>query len=605
MCGIYGLLKTSGAVIGQHEMILAKRAADCMHRRGPDDEGTWSNDALVFSFRRLSILDLSLSGHQPMVSSCNQYTLVFNGELYNYQELKHELIIKGYQFRSRSDSEVVLNALKEWGTEALARFNGMYAIGLWNEKEQSLLIARDHVGMKPLYYSMIDDTFVFGSQLDQILISIDRRSLHLDTAGLGLFLSVGYYPSPRTVFNEVMQVEPGKWMKIFRNGTVARGDHFSLLSFYKENRHFIADTVQLKEGLKEAVGRHLMSDVPIGTFLSGGLDSGIITAMVGSFLGNSFTAYTLSNKGTVYDEYDRASRVAQVLDVPHKVVYPHNLVETIQLFQQAYQEPFGDYSAIPSILIAAEARKDVKVMLSGDGSDEFFFGYNRMTSMLSSSHYYRYPYFVRRLIKKMNPAIAAITYKSFPEMVFKKQSFAYAPVLQEMRISVEELASEFYEPLQPVSDLRPDILIKLNTIHRYFQLQLLKLDRASMFNSIEARVPFADKDFMKYTIAYSSKDVTENGYKERKIPLQKIYHEYYPNIEKEDGPKRGFTIDMETMLKRDLNEYYMDMLNTRTVFSDLINFKMARDAFVTSKNPNPFFNWFLLSLQTWSKTYLN
>lgn len=601
MCGIFGVLKTGGAITTK-DIDLTKEAAQQMYRRGPDDEGYWNNEVVAFSFRRLSIIDLSAAGHQPMISKDGKYTIIFNGELYNYLELKDQLIAKGYHFRSRTDTEVVLNALIEWGPAALSKFNGMFALTFWDAALQSVLIARDHVGMKPLYYALHQNYFVFGSQLNQVMLVFDKTSLTMDRMGLGLFLSIGYYPSPRTVFNEIKQIEPGQWLRINVRGEKESGSHFNLLAFYEENKENMPSQEQLDSTLENSVRRHLMSDVPVATFLSGGLDSGIITGLTQKIIGSDFEAYTLSNPGTAFDETVRARQVANYLKIKHHIVYPDDLFNTIKQFQEAYQEPFGDYSAIPSLMVTAEAKKNVKVMLSGDGSDEFFYGYNRMTSMLKSSAYYYVPLFLRRIIKRLYPHLPAITYSSFEVMVLKRQSFIQESVIRDLGIDEEEMAYEFLNPFNQ-SRLNSDVVIKLNTIHRYFQLQLLKLDRASMFNSIEARVPFADKELMRYTIAYTAKEVTRDDYRQRKIPLKKLYSSLYPELPLIDEPKKGFTIDMAKYLQNELKEYYLDLLRTRTLFFDLIDFNSMENSFLKGHNKQPFFNWSLLSLQVWSKKY--
>lgn len=603
MCGIFGLLKTAGTAVTDKDIYLTKEAAQQMYRRGPDDEGYWNNEVTAFSFRRLSIIDLSAAGHQPMISEDGMHTIIFNGELYNYLELKEQLLVKGYRFRSRTDTEVVLNALIEWGPAALSKFNGMFALAFWDATRQSVLIARDHVGMKPLYYAIHKNYFVFGSQLNQVMLVFDRTSLTMDKMGLSLFLSVGYYPSPRTVFNEIKLLEPGQWLSVNTLGVIESGIHFNLLSFYEANKSNIPTQEILEEVLTHSVRRHLMSDVPIATFLSGGLDSGIITGLTQRIMGNDFTAYTLCNPGTPFDETARAKQVANYLKIKHHIVYPVDVLNVIKQFQEAFQEPFGDYSAIPSLLVTAEARKEVKVMLSGDGSDEFFFGYNRMTAMLQSAWYYKFPWLLRRFYKRINPQIPAITFRNLNTMILKKQSFTSVKVLDDLGIMEDALAEEFVKPFGKSNNLNDDILIKLNTIHRYFQLQLLKLDRASMYNSVEARVPFADKDLLHYTIAFRANEATSNNYIVRKVPLQRIYDKLYPQMSVHMGPKKGFTIDMASMLSNELKEYYVDTLLSSSYFSGVLDLKFLREEFLEGRSTHPLFNWFLLSLQTWSNRY--
>jgi asparagine synthase (glutamine-hydrolysing) len=601
MCGIFGILKLAGQ-IDSKDLELCKIASSLMVKRGPDDEGLWNNDTVAFSFRRLSIIDLSPLGHQPMVSSDGKHTLIFNGELYNYLELKRELEQKGRVFISRSDTEVVLNALIEWGTEALKRFNGMFALAFWSEMDYSVIIARDHVGMKPLYYAQTSQFFSFGSQLNQVMIPFNGNNLTIDKMGLGIFLSTGHYPSPRTVYNEIHQLEPGHWIKVDIKGEKKSGQHFNLFNFYLENKELKFSESDLNDQLVASVRRHLISDVPVATFLSGGIDSGIITGIANGEVLEKLTAYTLSNPGTSYDETERATQIATFLKINHKIVTPNNFVFAIDDFYDAYQEPFGDYSAIPAMLVTYEARKNFKVMLSGDGSDEFFFGYNRMASMLKAAPYYRYPFLLRRIYKRIKPSTPAITFASFNEMVFGRQSVIDSQLTREIGISNQELANEFMIPYDNV-DIPADMIIKLNTINKYFQQQLTKLDRASMFNSIEARVPFADKELMKHTISYSANSCVKNEFKTRKVPLQNIYYDMYPFMSKQAGRKMGFTIDMKTYLENDLRERLMDILDTKSIFDSLVDFKGLRSRIDKGEKVSTFTKWFSFSLQTWANRH--
>jgi asparagine synthase (glutamine-hydrolysing) len=602
MCGIFGIVRTRSHHIGDEDFAICKKASSLIMKRGPDDEGFWHNEHVAFSFRRLSIIDLSPLGHQPMVSADGKHTLIFNGELYNYQEIRRELEAKGLSFKSRSDTEVVLCSLIEWGEKALEKFNGMFALAFWSELNQSVLIARDHVGMKPLYYAITSDFFVFGSQLNQVMLSFEKRNLSIDKLGLGLFLSTGHYPSPRTVYNEIHQLDPGNWIKVDINGEKKSGQHFNLFNFYLENKELKLSESDLSDQLVESVRRHLISDVPVATFLSGGIDSGIITGIASNEVLEKLTAYTLSNPGTSYDETERATQIAKFLKVNHKIVAPSNFVSAIDDFYDAYQEPFGDYSAIPAMLVTSEARKNFKVMLSGDGSDEFFFGYNRMSSMLQAAPYYQFPFFIRRIYKRLKPKTPAITFASFNEMVFGRQSVFDSQLTREIGISNHELANEFMIPHGKL-DISLDMKIKFNTINRYFQQQLTKLDRASMFNSIEARVPFADKELMKLTISYSASDCVQDEFKTRKVPLQNIYYKMYPFMSRHIGRKMGFTIDMETYLEKNLRERLMDTLATGSIFDSLVDFNGLRNRIESGEKINTFTKWFAFSLQTWANRY--
>ena len=298
MCGIWGIMKRN-SMVSANDLVYSKLAAQKMHHRGPDDDGYWNNNHFALSFKRLSILALSPLGNQPMISQCKNYVLVYNGELYNHRDIRKTLQNKGYHFRSTSDSEVVLYALIEWGTDALSRFNGMFALGFINIREESLLIARDHVGMKPLYYCNLNGNFVFGSQLDHVMHYFDPQYLNIDIDALNMYMAIGYYFAPNSVFKEIKQIEPGEWLKINVNGKKETGMHFDLTEFYLENQNNRYDQIEFEEKLEEAVSSHLMSDVPIGTFLSGGLDSSVITGLVDQKRDNPFDVYTVGD----FDKY--------------------------------------------------------------------------------------------------------------------------------------------------------------------------------------------------------------------------------------------------------------------------------------------------------------
>ena len=252
MCGIWGIMK-SQSKINSNYIQYSKLAAQKMHHRGPDDDGFWNNEHFALSFKRLSNLDLSTMGHQPMVSQCKNYALVYNGELYNYKKIKKTLESNGHSFSSTGDTEVILKALIEWGTNALSKFNGMFALGFINMHDNTLGIARDHAGMKPLYYSYLNGNFIFGSQLDHVMHYFDRKDLNINMDSLFMYLAVGYYFAPNSVFKEVKQLEPGQWLKINIYGEKDTGMHFDLTKFYLQNQNNNYEHMEFEEKLEEAV----------------------------------------------------------------------------------------------------------------------------------------------------------------------------------------------------------------------------------------------------------------------------------------------------------------------------------------------------------------
>ena len=604
MCGIWGIMK-SQSKINSNDIQYSKLAAQKMHHRGPDDDGFWNNEHFALSFKRLSILDISPMGHQPMVSQCENYILVYNGELYNYKNIKKTLESIGHSFYSTGDTEVILKALMEWGTNALSKFNGMFALGFINMHDNTLVIARDHAGMKPLYYSYLNGNFIFGSQLDHVMHYFDRKDLNINMDSLYMYLAVGYYFAPNSVFKEVKQLEPGQWLKININGEKDTGMHFDLTEFYLKNQNTKYDQMEFEEKLEEAVYGHLISDVPIGTFLSGGLDSSIITGIVDQKVKNPFDAYTVGDYHEYFDESKRASLIAKDLkQINHHIIFPNSITKYIEQFSDAYQEPFGDYSAIPSLMVASEAKNTVKVLLSGDGSDELLFGYTRMESMLRVIPYYRLSYNMRKIIHWISmKSIPGLCYNNKNELIVSSQTLIPLKEISELGANTNNIPSQFSS--YDNGNLPNDIYIKLNNVKRYLQLQMMKLDRSSMYHSIEARVPFLDKELLKLTIAYRARDITKGKYSKRKTLLNKKFRKLYPKVPLENDIKKGFVIDLNKHLDNDFRPLLFDTLSSNTVFSEYIDFEYGIEQIKKSKSQYSFYSWVLFSLQLWALKYNN
>ena len=604
MCGIWGMMKTKSR-INSNDIQYSKLAAQKMHHRGPDDDGFWNNEHFALSFKRLSILDLSPMGHQPMVSECKNYALVYNGELYNYKNIKKTLESKGHSFNSTGDTEVILKALMEWGINALSKFNGMFALGFINMHDNTLVIARDHAGMKPLYYSYLNGNFIFGSQLDHVMHYFDRKDLNINMDSLYMYLAVGYYFAPNSVFKEVKQLEPGQWLKINIDGKKDTGMHFDLTKFYLENQNNRYIQKEFEEKLEVAVHSHLISDVPIGTFLSGGLDSSIITGIVDQKVKNPFDAYTVGDFHEYFDESKRASLIATDLkQINHHIIFPNSITKYIEQFSDAYQEPFGDYSAIPSLMVASEAKNTVKVLLSGDGSDELLFGYTRMESMLRAIPYYRLSYNMRKIIHWISmKSIPGLCHDNKNELIVSSQTLIPLKEISELGASTNNIPSQFSS--YDNGNLPNDIYIKLNNVKRYLQLQMMKLDRSSMYHSIEARVPFLDKELLKLTIAYRARDITKGKYSKRKTLLNKKFRNLYPKVPLENDIKKGFVIDLNKHLDNDFRPLLFDTLSSNTVFSEYIDFEYGIDQIKKSKSQYSFYSWVLFSLQLWALKYNN
>ncbi|MGH2610971.1 MAG: asparagine synthase (glutamine-hydrolyzing), partial [Tepidiformaceae bacterium] len=375
------------------------RMVEQMARRGPDDEGLWNDGKhCQLGFRRLSILDLSPAGHQPMLTPDGRFALVHNGEVYNYPELRRGLQDEGLAFRSTGDTEVVLQLLAREGHAALGRLNGMFALAFYDVSAQRLLLARDHAGIKPLYYLLTPRGLVFASQYDQILAHPWSRQLPVSPESLSLFLRLGYIPAPLALLRNTHMLEPGSWIEIGAHGSVRQGTFFDFPRQGAATLKGEAAVEAVDEAISRAVRRHLASDVPLGTFLSGGIDSPLVAAKMKQ--SGSVHAFTLGTRGDHLDESTDALAYAREIGVRHTLhqVTGDDALAMLGDVVTACGEPFADYSIFPTMLISRIARQHVTVMLSGDGGDELFWGYaSRFATGLRHAQEGERPHWLRSL----------------------------------------------------------------------------------------------------------------------------------------------------------------------------------------------------------------
>ena len=329
-----------------------------------------------------------------------RYTLVFNGEVYNFMDLRRQLESRGVTFRSTSDSEVVLYALIEWGTEALAKFNGMFALGFYDSVEKKLLLARDHAGMKPLYYLLCDNGIVFGSQYDQLLAHPWSSYFRVSEEALGLYLRLAYIPAPWAIKENTYMLEPGMWIEISADGHCKRGQFYVFPQYLEPSLRGEEALEAVDEAITAAVKRHLISDVPVGAFLSGGIDSPLVVAKMRSVSSKVIETFTIGTGEKHTDESADAQAYAKEIGVEHTVyqISPDQVLDLTADVIDACGEPFGDYSVFPTLMVSRLASRDHKVVLSGDGGDELFWGYpSRFIKLIQLIQDFRRPLWLRRL----------------------------------------------------------------------------------------------------------------------------------------------------------------------------------------------------------------
>ncbi len=375
MCGICGELATGAAPIDRAKHERMRRALD---HRGPDASGSMVEGCVALGHTRLAIIDLSPQGVQPMVGDDAALTIVFNGEIYNYLELRRELEALGRVFRTATDTEVAVTALSQWGEAALERFIGMFSIAVWNARERTLLLARDRLGVKPLYYVRLADRLLFASE-PRAILAHGAYDPKVDTGALSSFLMAGYFPGEGTILSGVRKLPPGTWLKVRASGESQAGRYWSLDHIRRGDfsGSFDEAAEALRALFRNAFGYRLVSDVPVGMFLSGGVDSALVASVLKKDLDVNLLSFTIGFKERGFDEADKAAGLCGRLGSPHvaRRVDEATAQAALEQFCHIYDEPFGDPSGIPTYLVSVLAREQVKVALSADGGDELFCGY--------------------------------------------------------------------------------------------------------------------------------------------------------------------------------------------------------------------------------------
>ncbi|HXN16315.1 MAG TPA: asparagine synthase (glutamine-hydrolyzing), partial [Usitatibacter sp.] len=378
MCGITGYWARRGDPAAWLRDLGASVAS--LRQRGPDDSGVWVRPGgrVALGHTRLSILDLSPLGHQPMRSADGALTMVFNGEIYNFAQVRDDLEALGHRFRSRGDSEVLLAALAQWGADALERFIGMFAVALWNERERRLMLIRDRLGVKPLYYAWNGSHFWFGSEL-KALRAFEAWKPEIDRDALGEYLQYGYVSAPRAIYRGVAKLLPGHWLELGEVGEPVAHRYWSP-SDCEEKLSGSEEELEerLESLLVDACRYRMVSDVPVGVFLSGGLDSSLTAALLQRYGGGEVRTFTIGFDDPRYDESGWAKKVASHLGTRHteRIVGASDMAGVLTRWAELFDEPFGDQSGVPTYLVSTMAREHVKVALSADGGDELFSGYS-------------------------------------------------------------------------------------------------------------------------------------------------------------------------------------------------------------------------------------
>jgi asparagine synthase (glutamine-hydrolysing) len=552
MCGICGQIKIASDEPADQETI--RRMTRTMFHRGPDDEGYFFDRSLGFGFRRLSIIDLG-GGHQPMSDAEENIWIVFNGEIYNYKELRAELENRGHKFRTSSDTEVIIHGYKQWGEKVFSHLNGMFGVAIWDVRKKKLVIARDAMGIKLIYYQIADGKLNFGSEIRPVLTAENFKP-EVDASALNLFLKFRYTPSPLTIFSGIKKLAPGT-MLIVENGKCReeRWYNFTPEPFAKQPSDADA-TAQLLELYRGAVKRHLLADVPVGILLSGGLDSGLLLALMNE-QGRDWPAYTIGyGKSFADDELADAAESAKILGARHIAIQldQNEFENALPKIVESLEEPVAASSIVPMYFVCQRARQDVKVALIGQGPDELFGGYKRHLGVHYGNYWRNLPRGIQvataKIISKMprnemlKRGVASLGIEN--RLARYQNVFALAPD--------ETVNGLFREPQNSgLVNYWESLLPQMKNLDELGGFSLLEIrsslpdellmyaDKLSMAHSLEARVPYLDRTVVEYAQQLDSRFKIRNG--ERKWLHRRVCEKFLPPAIM-GRKKRGFAVNV-------------------------------------------------------------
>jgi len=578
MCGIVGVYSPHANLPAEADFAAA---CTTLRHRGPDDQGVFRDGLVAIGHRRLSIIDLD-SGHQPIHNEDRSIWTVYNGEIYNYVELRQELEDHGHRFYTASDTEVIVHAYEQWGVEGFARLRGMYAIALWDSRDRSLILARDPLGKKPLYATVQGDQRAFASEL-KALRALPGLAFTLDASACRDFALMGYVPTPRSIYREVKKVKPGHAMTFSDDKVEERP--FWRLTFMPKHRASEAELLdQLDQHLNDAVRLRLRSDVPFGAFLSGGLDSSIVTALMAKHMSQPVKTYSIGFKEAAFNELSDARQIAaHIRSDHHEHIVSADAIALLEKLVWHFDEPFADSSAIPTFLVAEAAAKDVKMVLSGDGGDEAFGGYERYLKQQVIERLHRHSLGLagpglralgRRLPKGLGARLAWLgerTALPFPARYLSGVALCTPAAAAEWLATDSE--DHGYGAVERCfdhgyADLTDEMIH--GDIESYLLDDILvKVDRMTMANSLEARAPLLDVKLVEWAARLPNDMKIRHG--RGKYLLRQLAGNYLPKAALEKK-KQGFAIPLDHWFKTDLKDLIADTIESSD-FSDTGVFK--------------------------------
>lgn len=627
MCGIAGI------AFGNHEMRVPVGALKAMsswiQRRGPDDEGFWSGPGIGLAHRRLSVIDLSAAGHQPMLSPDGSVVIAFNGEVYGFLELRDELKSRGAAFRSQSDTEVLLEGYLAWGMDALLeRIDGMYAFALFDTRDRSLYLVRDRFGQKPLYYSTATDRISFASDIRSIWAVTD--GLELDVEALDYYLAELSMPQPRTIWKQVLQVEPAHYVRIrLPNLSASSTTYWEVPRPMEASRDGLDLVDELEEKLSAAVRRIMVADVPIGCFLSGGIDSGLVAATMAGSQTGPIRTYTIGFPGSAHDERRAAAAVAGRLGTVHTELASEKITpDLVQELCNEYGEPFADASALPTFLVSRAMRQHCKVVLSGDGGDEVFGGYwEYPAASYADEIFATHPGAFRRGALRAWDALArrmfgrryssnvgvghALEFAARPGYRILHRGMGFDPDRTVELYASREWGGFARQELERQWKAShhasiADNLFEASLRGRLLNDYLVKVDRAAMSSSLEVRVPFLDRGLAEFAFRLPAAEKLPGH---RAKALLKKVAERQLGREAVSVQKKGFGLPLGPLLRGPLRALISEHLSTESVRRRAF-FKPVAVQTMIDEHQTGFGNhrdriWALLMLEIWCRSFLD
>ena len=632
MCGIAGICQVDASPLTPEAGQWVKAMTDRMSHRGPDGEGQWSSGPVCLGHRRLSIIDLS-GGGQPMHSADGQMTVTFNGEIYNYAELKEQLIALGGQFQTSSDTEVILEGYRIWGPDCLARFDGMFAFALWDNQQRRLFCARDRFGKKPFFYTVQHGRLYFASELTGIE-QLRHLSLTMNPQAVMRYLAYEYVPTPHSVYTEVQSLPPSH-MLLLQDGNLSISRYWDMpMSDESDRRSDNELCEELRFLLSRAVRRRMVSDVPLGVFLSGGIDSSIVAGLMARQSSTAIKTFSIGFSEASYDESRYARIVAKAFATDHheRVLSAEECVDTLPGIISRMDVPMADASVAPTWLLSGVTREKVTVALGGDGADELWAGYEHYIGFKVAQWYNAAPSALRKGIieplAQLLPSSAGYINPRLAVATFLRA--AHAPAWQRVQTMLTGFTPDMQESIldsafkaQQPGFLAPEVLFAPTREHydhwqpqnaatplarafhvyaRQFMLDdiLVKVDRCSMLHSLEVRAPFLDKDAAEFAarLPVSRK---LHGFK-RKWLLKKAFAELLPD-EILYRNKRGFQIPVAEWLRGRMRPLMEDLLSESTLKAQgIFNHQAVRalmDEHVSGRADLRKPLWTLLVFQLW------